>query len=71
MVIIQNSSGNPCKGAANSQASGLDVHSFPALIHATVRANLVRLLHFMAVRALRQRGGGKKIVRAPFVLASV
>jgi hypothetical protein len=71
MVIIQISSGNPCKGAANFPASGLDVHSFPALIHAAMRANLVRLLHFMAVRALRQRGRSQEIVRAPLVLTGV
>jgi hypothetical protein len=56
---------------ANFTPLGLDVHSFPALINAAMRANLMRLLHFMAVRALRQRGRGQEIVRAALVLASV
>jgi len=30
-----------------------------------MRANLVRLLHFVAIRTLGQRGLGQKVVRPP------
>ncbi len=42
-----------------------------ALIVSAMRANLVRLLHFVAVRTLRQRGLRQKVVRPPGAGASL
>ena len=57
------------RGTMNVPASGPSVHDFPPFVIAAVRASLVRLLHFMAMGALRKRRSGQEVVRAPLVLS--
>ena len=57
------------RGAVNVRASGPNVHDFPPFVIAAVRASLVRLLHFMAMGALRERRSSQVVVRPPLVLA--
>jgi hypothetical protein len=55
--------------AGDFTALGAGIHYFPPFVIATLWANLVRLLHLMAVGAFGQRRSGQKVVRAPLVLA--
>jgi hypothetical protein len=67
MVIIPTPVGEPRKGV-HVRASGPGVHDFPAFIVATLRASLVRLFHFVTVRALGQGRSRQMIMGAPLVL---
>jgi hypothetical protein len=57
--------------AVNVRASGPGVHDFPAFIVTALRARLVRLFHFVTVRALGKRRSFQEIVCAPLVLSRV
>src|SRR5258708_39852048 len=70
MGIIQAPVGKPRKDHGR-RGSGPGVHNFPAFIVTTLRASLVRLFHFVTVRALSEGRSFQKIMSAPLVLPRV
>ena len=58
---------------ADRRQTGLvpGVYDFPALVITALRASLVRLFHFVTVRAFGQGWWHQKVVRAALILAGV
>jgi len=56
--------------ARDGRHSGGSVYNFPVLVVAAMRASLMGLLHFVAMRAFGERGSHQVVVRAPVARAS-